>query len=90
MAWDAGCALDPVEGRRGRWTTVPDVERGRCAAHRPRRRLRPDRGCYPRPLLMALTSSPFVVSPLNSQKNAPPRLWFFAQLILLPMVAGVS
>ncbi len=39
---------------------------------------------------MALTSSPLVASPLNSQKKAPPRPWLLAQLILVPMVAGVS
>lgn len=36
-----------------------------------------DRGDYLRPLSIALTSSPLVVSPLNSQKNAPLRPWFF-------------
>jgi hypothetical protein len=42
------------------------------------------------PLLMALTSSPLLVSPLNSQKNAPPRPWDLAQLIFPAMVDGVS
>src|SRR5262249_32679532 len=45
---------------------------------------------YDRPLLMALTSSPLPVSPLNSQKNAPPRPWLFAQFIFPAMVDGVS
>ncbi len=48
------------------------------------------RGDYLRPLSIAVTSSPLAVSPENSQKNAPPRPWFFAQVILVPMVAGVS
>ena len=39
---------------------------------------------------MALTSSPPAVSPLNSQKKAPPRPWFLAQAIFPAMVAGVS
>ncbi len=43
-----------------------------------------------RPLLIAETSSPLAVSPLNSQKNAPPRPWFLAQPILEVTVAGVS
>lgn len=47
-------------------------------------------GVYFRPLLIALTSSPLAVSPLNSQKNAPPRPWLLAQAILVPTVAGVS
>lgn len=47
-------------------------------------------GDYFRPLLMAVTSSPFAVSPLNSQKNAPPRPWLLAHAILVPTVAGVS
>ncbi len=33
---------------------------------------------YPRPFLTAVISSPLAVSPLSSQKNAPPRPWFFA------------
>ncbi|CAM5734592.1 hypothetical protein SBADM41S_01607 [Streptomyces badius] len=45
---------------------------------------------YLRPLLMAVTSSPLAVSPLNSQKNAPPRPWLLAYAILVPTVAGVS
>ncbi len=48
------------------------------------------RAGYCRPLLMALTSSPLPVSPLNSQKKAPPRPWFLAQLIFPAMVDGVS
>ena len=48
------------------------------------------RGDYFRPLAIALTSSPLVVSPENSQENAPPRPWFFAQAIFEPTVAGVS
>mgnify|MGYP001031845000 CR=1 FL=1 len=39
---------------------------------------------------MALTSSPLLVSPLNSQKKAPPSPWDLAHAILPPMVAGVS
>ena len=42
------------------------------------------------PLLMAVTSSPLVVSPLNSQKNAPPRPWFLAHDIFPAIVDGVS
>lgn len=39
---------------------------------------------------MALTSSPLLVSPLNSQKKAPPRPWFLAQVIFPAIVDGVS
>lgn len=39
--------------------------------------LHEDCGDYLRPLSIALTSSPLLVSPLNSQKNAPLRPWFF-------------
>ncbi len=39
---------------------------------------------------MAVTSSPPAVSPLNSQKNAPPRPWFLAQVIFPAIVDGVS
>lgn len=33
---------------------------------------------YFNPLDIAVISSPLEVSPLNSQKNAPPRPWFLA------------
>lgn len=45
---------------------------------------------YLRLVPIAFTSSPLLVSPLNSQKNAPPRPWFFAHAIFEAMVAGVS
>lgn len=47
-------------------------------------------GAYLSPPSMALTSSPLLVSPLNSQKKAPPSPWLLAHAILLLMVAGVS
>ena len=73
----------PLAGRR---IAGDDGSGGPCAAACSFSR----RGIYSRPLLIALTSSPLAVSPLNSQKNAPPRPWLLAQAILVPMVAGVS
>ena len=57
-------------GDRGR-TCLPGCFSGLSAV------LYEDRGDYLRPLSIALTSSPLLVSPLNSQKNAPLRPWFF-------------
>lgn len=37
----------------------------------------PARRGQPRPFFTAVMSSPLVVSPLSSHRNAPPRPWFF-------------
>lgn len=50
----------------------------------------PVRGGYWRPVWIAFASSPFEVSPLNSQKKAPRRPCCLVQLIFPAMVAGVS
>lgn len=79
----------PWSGRAGCVVSlgvIPGVASGR----RTRGYFTPSYAGYFRPLLIAFTSSPLAVSPLNSQKNAPPRLWLLAHAILVPTVAGVS
>ncbi len=80
VRWRAGDAKRP--GDRGR-SCLPASVRGAVRGARPPR-------SYFSPLSMALTSSPLSVSPLKSQKKAPPRPCSLAQLILEPMVFGVS
>lgn len=79
---------DGADGADGTYGARP--VRPVVGAGGPRGRVGGRAGCYFRPLLIAFTSSPSTVSPLNSQKNAPPRPWLFAQAILVPTVAGVS
>lgn len=73
------------EASSGVAVSVQGIPEGREAAAPP-----PLRFCARYGYLIALISSPLVVSPLSSQKNVPPRPCAFLKAIFVPMVSGVS